>query len=203
MTNLQICPGPVSLKTDFFNSAAGGWDRKIKANDHSVLDKLFRIFPLSENERIIDVGSGTGISIPYYRRAGIRDLYSVELSPGMVEILRNKFPDLRIFHQSYLEPLKFRASVDKIVIYNTFPHFDDFEEVFRRSAEYLKPGGKLIIAHSLGRDALNALHRRKHHAVADDILPDKDFFHRMFSKHGFGEGQTFNGDWFYTAAERG
>ncbi len=202
MNNLNICSRPISLKQDFFNKAAEDWDRKIKAGDHIVLERLFSIFPLSKEERIIDVGSGTGISIPYYKRAGISELYSVELSRGMVEILRGKFPDLIIFNQSFLQPLSFEACVDKIVIYNTFPHFDNFEEVFKRSAEYLKPGGKLIIAHSLDRDALNALHRRKHRAVADDVLPDESFFHRMFHKHGFCKEQSFNRDWFYTAAEK-
>ena len=184
----------------FFEQKAPYWDSRIRSSDYTALERIFQLYPLNSSNKIIDVGSGSGIAIPYYLRAGISHLYSVEQCGAMVDILRGKFPALKIFHQSYLEPLPFNHDIDKIVIYNTFPHFDDFEPVFRNSAGYLKKGGKLIIAHSMDRRSLN-LHHKKHRAVSEDILPGDDFFRLKFTEYGFRNWRSVDRDWFYTAAE--
>ncbi len=200
MKTLEVNKISSGSKELFFEQKAPIWDSRIRTSDYIALERIFRLYPLYSTNKIIDVGSGSGIAIPYYLRAGISHLYSVEQCGAMVDILRGKFPSLKIFHQSYLEPLDFNHDIDKIVIYNTFPHFDDFEPVFKNSARYLKKGGMLIIAHSMDRRSLN-LHHKKHRAVSEDILPGDDFFRIKFAEYGFTKWRTVDRDWFYTAAE--
>ena len=173
------------LRNDFFEKRAHIWDSRIRIADHEAIKRIFNKIHFSSNDTVIDVGSGTGITIPYYMEHGIDNIYACDNCSGMVEILKSKFPEIKIFHQSYLDPLRMNNSVDKIVIFNTFPHFISFEPIFRNSARYLKRGGRLMIAHSMSRLKLNECHRQKGVGVENDILPSDDFFKKMFHKYNF------------------
>lgn len=173
------------LRTDFFEKKAALWESRIRPADHEAIEQIFDRVLFSSTDTVLDVGSGTGITIPYYRSRGIEKIYACEKSSSMVEILERKFPEITIFHQSYLDPLILKNSIDKIVIFNTFPHFRSFEPVFRNSVRYLKRGGRLIIAHSMNRLKLNECHRQKGIGVETDMLPSDYFFREMFHKYNF------------------
>lgn len=187
MNSIIAASKPVikQFRTIFFDSKASVWDSRIRPADHRAVERILERITFRSNDTVIDVGSGTGITIPYYKRCGIEKIYACDESSGMVEILRDKFPDISIFHQSYLDPLTENISADKIVIFNTFPHFSSFDPVFRNSARYLNSSGKLIIAHSMNRQEITECHRRKGMGVSNDILPPDDFFEKKFREHGF------------------
>lgn len=169
----------------FFDQEAAEWDSRIKTADYRAIEKIFERIPFDPSDTVFDVGAGTGIMIPFYQRRGLNRIFAIDSSERMVTILRTKFPDVTVFHRSYLSPMEYRNFADKIVIFNTFPHFSDFEPVFAYSSRYLKPGGKLIIAHSMSREALKDCHRRKGRAVEGDILPPDDFFVDRMRAYGF------------------
>ena len=175
------------LRNTFFDDNAAVWDSRIKPSDHAALERIFGKINFRSTDTVLDVGSGTGIAIPYYREYGISDIYACERSSGMIEILKEKHPDVKLLHRNYLNPLEAEMFVDKILIFNTFPHFANFEPVFRNSVRYLKPDGQLIIAHSLSRRGLAECHRRKGRGVKNDILPSDEYFREKFSEYGFGE----------------
>ena len=54
----------------------------------SLLQRLARIVnavpDLGPDSRVMDVGSGTGCLIPFFRERGVRDILAVDLSPGML-----------------------------------------------------------------------------------------------------------------------
>ncbi|MDC7228452.1 MAG: class I SAM-dependent methyltransferase [Spirochaetales bacterium] len=175
------------LRTIFFNENAAFWDSRIRAVDHIAIERLLDRGAFSSSDTVLDVGSGTGVAIPHYIERGIKDIYACDNSPAMVKILNAKFPDITILNHNYLKTMMMRNFVDRLVIFNTFPHFNKFEPVFRNSARYLKSGGRLIIAHSMNRCELTECHRRKGMWVENDILPSDEYFVKTFADFGFSK----------------
>jgi ubiquinone/menaquinone biosynthesis C-methylase UbiE len=46
---------------------------------------------LGPDSRVIDVGSGTGCLIPHLQRRGVRDILAVDVSPGMLATIRERY----------------------------------------------------------------------------------------------------------------
>ncbi len=201
LMNLNLQPFMLHRNT-FFCRNAPDWDTRIRREDHAALERIITEFHIGVNDTVMDVGSGTGIAIPYYRNAGVKHIYAVENSAEMVKILKRKFPSLDIIHKSFLEPINRQIAADKVIIFNTFPHFDRFDPVFRNAASYLKVGGTLVITHSLSRRELNEYHIGRGREVSEDILPPVEYFRSKLAEYGFG-GITVEDSpgWFAAAGE--
>lgn len=59
---------------------------------------------------------------------------------------------------------------DRCVVYNAFPHFSDPERLISTLARLLTAGGRLTIAHSMGRAQVNRYHREKASEVSEDLM---------------------------------
>ena len=52
---------------EFFNEKAGVWD-KITVHDLEKVQYIAELMGIRSNDRILDVGTGTGILIPFYEK---------------------------------------------------------------------------------------------------------------------------------------
>jgi phosphatidylethanolamine/phosphatidyl-N-methylethanolamine N-methyltransferase len=107
--------------------------------------------------RILEVGVGTGISLPYYS-AGVR-LYGVDLSEPMLRKAQQRVNELGLKNVEALavmdaEHLDFPdASFDAVVaqyVITTVPHPETTLDEFAR---VLKPGGEIILVSRVGAEA--------------------------------------------------
>ena len=76
------------------------------------------------------------------------------------------------------------SACDRVVCFRVFPHFDDIDAVLARFARWLRPGGRLHIAHWEGRAALAAIHGGCA-PVAGDVLPPAAELAAALQRHGF------------------
>lgn len=124
------------------------------------------------DQTILDVGSGTGILIGrILPRLGNGEIFALDRSAPMLEQARAKFPDPRI---RWLPRDLFASglpdsSVDRVLVYNAFPHFPP-RDALLEFHRLLRPGGVLLVWHDIGREALNRLHREAGKAVEEDVL---------------------------------
>ena len=58
-----------------------------------------------------------------------------------------------------IETIPVHCRCDCCVVYNAFPHFEDPERLIKQLSQWIRPGGRLTVAHSMSLDAL-----KKHHA---------------------------------------
>ncbi len=107
--------------------------------------------------RILEVGVGTGISLPYYS-AGVK-LYGVDISEPMLRKAQQRVTELDLKNVEALavmdaEHLDFPdASFDAIVaqyVITTVPHPEATLDEFAR---VLKPGGEIILVSRVGAEA--------------------------------------------------
>jgi phosphatidylethanolamine/phosphatidyl-N-methylethanolamine N-methyltransferase len=107
--------------------------------------------------RILEVGVGTGISLPRY--SSQTRIVGIDLSEPMLRRARERVSDLSLRHVESLEVMDAEhlsfpdASFDVVVahyVVSTMPHPETALDEFARA---LKPGGEIVLVNRIGADA--------------------------------------------------
>ncbi len=175
----------------FFNARAETWDDSNAAESMSVSERLIRGLGIKAGSRVLDVGCGTGLIIPWLMEAvgeGGR-VTALDIAERMLLIARDKHqrPNVEYIHADIAHTPFLDHSFDEVVCHNCFPHVVDKEGATLEMFRILKPGGRAAICHNESREAINALHRRIGGGVGGDMLPDGPEMRGIFLGAGFGE----------------
>ena len=107
--------------------------------------------------RILEVGVGTGISLPYY--SDDSRIFGIDISEEMLSKARRRVVDMHLHNVERLAVMDAErldlpdASFDVVVaqyVVNTVPHPEAALDEFAR---VLKPGGEIVILNRVGADA--------------------------------------------------
>ncbi len=142
----------------FFSRLAPQWDEMNRKNS-TVIGRILDDAGVGAGKDILDVACGTGVLFSDYLARGVASITAIDITPGMVEIARKKYPEenVRVICGDAAEA-DFGREFDCIVIYNALPHFPDPESLIFHLVHALKPGGILTVAHGMSRKAINSLH---------------------------------------------
>lgn len=177
----------------FFNELANTWDRQTKTEKLlSFVEHLVPKFDLAKGQRVLDVGTGTGILIPFLLQqiGPSGSVVAVDFAEKMIEVCKTKYAHLPnvTFAVQQAEKLDFDAeSFDAVTCFGLFPHIDDKEEALRQMNRVLKPEGKLAIAHALSSEEIETHHHNTKSVVAHDVLPERRLMTQLLKRAGFGE----------------
>ena len=189
-----------NLKTRFFDSVAESWDRMCHYDERKIRFLLQKL-EMQPGDSVLDVGTGTGVLIPYFRELNPQGrVVAVDNSAGMIRVARQKFgEDSRtrfLILDIEKEPVPERFK--HIVLYSVFPHLEHkIQTISRLVNENLVPGGRLLIAHSDSRSRLNEMHRRKNQSVCQDMLADVRRQAGDFSGNGLNVEEAFENEELY------
>lgn len=137
---------------EFFDARLDGYE------DHqlSCIESAREFYPFTASclpggkVGILDLGCGTGLELDYYfALAPEAEVTGIDLAPGMLKALREKFPDkkLTLIQGSYFEvPLEENA-YDGAVSVESLHHFTKEEKLplYRKLYKALKKGGVFIL----------------------------------------------------------
>ena len=126
---------------DFFNSMADKWDSTVN-HDEEKIKSILDIVGLNEGNVVLDVGTGTGIIIPFMHSCvGNRGrIIAVDIAEKMIEVARKKFTFENVeFNAADVLEMKLPENFfDCIMCYSMFPHFDDKKAAVEKLSRSLK-----------------------------------------------------------------
>ncbi len=177
-------------KSDFFSGISASWDERHSTPEEQERLRRFAVhFRLRQGDRVLDAGCGSGRLIPLICAAvGPQgSLVELDFAPDMVNIARGKAKNGRvefIVGDAHSLPMP-DGDFDKVIALALLPHLDDRGAALKEFRRVLKPGGMLVIAHQLGREALDRLHNESSEPVRRDLLPEKLVLAGLLATAGF------------------
>lgn len=99
---------------------------------------------------ILDLGCGTGLELEFYFPLNLSArITGIDLAPGMLQRLRDKFPGkaIRLIEGSYFDIPFGRAEYDAAVSVESLHHFTAVEKLplYQKLTAALKPGGFFLL----------------------------------------------------------
>ena len=159
---------------------------------------------LKHGAGILDVGTGTGVTIPFLEKKVGSDgrIVCVDYAENMIAIAKSKHPVDRFpnvaFIVSDVNDLAMEGDFDAILCYSCFPHFIDQESTLQHLAIGLRKGGRLMVAHSQSRADINKVHMESGEVVEKDYLPAMEELRGMMERAGLAVASSVdNDDMFY------
>jgi len=175
----------------YFNEAARTWDERFYTqNLSSFLEKLVTQFGLEPGQHILDVGTGTGVLIPYLIQAvgPYGSVTAIDYSEKMIQMCKTKYLHLENVNVN-LKDIEEDAfppeSFDAVICFGVFPHLENKKKALLNINHTLKHGGILIIAHALSSEELKDHHNSASSCVVNDVLPEEAEMIQLLEQTGF------------------
>ena len=172
----------------FFDAHAHGWEeRGYPADVRGRLEVLVDCFGIEPGEKILDVGCGEGVLVPYLLDRLGPSGFVVELDNSL-EMLkgaaRKSARQIQCVWAGVETLTLVDADFDRVICFASFPHFANPVKALKQIHRVLKSAGTLVIAHLLSRDEI-ARHHAKSTVVLGDELPEEAAMRELMTQTGF------------------
>jgi len=194
----------VDPRIGFFDGLAEGWDGS-GPEPGAVLEHMERrsaLLGLQAGECVLEVGCGTGQLTGWLaERVRPGRVVGLDFSSEMLRQAQAKSISATFRLADVCQDDLGIAEFDLALCFHSFPHFRDQPAALRNLARCLRPGGRLVVMHLRGRDAVNAFHQGVGGSIAGDFLPDEPHWRTWLEAAGFRPPQITDGpDGFFLRA---
>jgi 2-polyprenyl-3-methyl-5-hydroxy-6-metoxy-1,4-benzoquinol methylase len=159
----------------FFDQLAARWDSEGPPIQQTLarLESLRPRLGLEAGQNVLEVGCGTG-QVTAWLAGVVRPgrVTAVDFSREMLERAKARGTEAEFKVADVCSEDLGHGRYDRVFCMHVFPHFREPAEALRRLSPALKPAGRLIVLHLLGRNEVNAVHGAAGGAVRHDRLLD-------------------------------
>lgn len=183
------------VRRAFFDACAEEWRaRGFPGDEAAKVARLHTRLGDLAGLRVLEPGCGSGrltrLLADWVGPHGT--VLAVDNSPRMMAEARDAITDLPPAERSVIELREADAtaleaaaeSLDLVLLFCVFPHFEDRGRALRHFAARLRRGGRLVIAHLEGSERLNAFHEGAGEAVRRDRIPEATVLREMVREAG-------------------
>ncbi len=174
----------------FFNSRAAIWDETVAEKDAGKLEAMVARMDIKPGSTILDVGTGTGVLVPFIlREIGEKGrLVCLDYAEEMLNHAKVKGfkGDIRYICADIEDSRLADESFDSVICYSSFPHFEHKSRALGEIHRLLKGGGRLFICHTSSRQTINEIHCQLPE-VHNHLIPEEDGMRQLLSTAGFRE----------------
>lgn len=142
------------------------------------------LLPKENDAMVLDLGCGTGLELEFYFPLNpTAKITGIDLSEGMLEALREKFPhkDIELICASYFDEPLGESRFDAAVSVESLHHFTKAEKIplYRRLYSALKKDGYFILTDYFCKtDEEERLYRKNYLDLKkEEGIYDNDFYH--------------------------
>lgn len=177
-----------TLNIIYFNNVADKWDNMILHSPQKI-SYFINLLGLDEGDKVLDVGTGTGILVPYLvekvKESGHID--AIDISSMMIKIAKKRYNFSNLnFIVGDVETFDFNGrKYNCITCYSVFPHIEQWRKTLRRFFNILKEGGKVGIFHSSSREYINNIHKNNGFHLKNHKLPPGEELALILREVGF------------------
>lgn len=179
---------------DFFDRLAGNWDES-RAHDDAKLSRLIEMAGIHAQDRVLDIGCGTGVLLPFLKAVVGENgsITELDFSANMIARAKMKHGDTAGVTYVVADILEYEPGVlfTKVVCLNFYPHVQDKNLFIKRMNRLLDDQGALIIMHDMSRAAVNAIHGQSA-VVTEDRLPPVEDIAKLLAENGFVVDKTMD-----------
>ena len=172
----------------FFNQKAATWDESGSESDMAKLKEMTERLEIRPGARLLDVGSGTGILLPFLlsKIGNSGQIVAIDYAEEMLKIARIKYLSNTVHYlQADVDHLPLRNELfDAAICYSSFPHFRHKLESLLEINRVIKDSGRLTICHTSSRSEINGLHHEIP-TLANDVIPDENEMKAILLQAGF------------------
>ena len=140
--------------------------------------------PAKPGIQLLDLGCGTGLELEYYfQRNPEAKVTGIDLAPGMLNALRQKFPsrDITLILGSYFDVPLAQESYDAVVSVESLHHFTKEEKIplYTKLRHALKPEGCFILTDYFSASEAEEQNYRKEYIRLKCLqgIDDDAFYH--------------------------
>lgn len=170
----------------FFDQAAASWDAEEIDETLTRLREIIAEFDIEPGVKVLDLGCGTGVLFPILLETtnGAGCIVGLDFSGKMLRRAWSKGYPVE-YTQADAGYLPFQDGIFDWVICNAvFPHFSDKSRALAEIRRVLNNGGRLVICHTDGRQAINELHRSLGGVVIHDMIPPEGEMRQLLREAG-------------------
>ncbi len=184
-------------RKDFFDRQAASWGDGRTGGEPEALSEIVGSFGLSEGDVVLDVGTGTGVLLPWIQsRIGRKGkLIAMDFSFRMLVKAKERLlgeERVSLIHGS-VESIPFRTDqFDHVTCFSAFPHFPNKARALFEMVRVLKTSGRLSMAHLKSAEEINEMHRQMGGAVGHDVLPHPERIRMLMKDSGLCEVSILN-----------
>ncbi len=180
------------------SSVIATFDRLAKTYSNKFVDdniekekiiSLVKLWQIKKGFRVLEVGGGTGDLTPYLmdKIGSEGKLVFMDIASEMINVAEKKLKKYKniVFLNQDIHEFSDEDKFDRIIIFNTFPHFVDKKLALEKCFEALRKKGKLIISHNSSRSTISLHHQKKGIENKISVFPEDRVIYKILVEIGY------------------
>ncbi|MCF8000541.1 MAG: class I SAM-dependent methyltransferase [Halanaerobiales bacterium] len=168
---------------------------EISEKSIKVAKEVIKEYKIGKNKSVLDIGAGIGIFYSILKDKHFKDYVGLDISPKMIDKFSNIHPEADIRRIDFEKSVELDKKFDFVVVFDTIPHLEKIDMVFKNAYQNLKIGGEFLIVHSKTREEIKKHHDDKENKQEDPI-PTDEVLRLMTWTYGFDDLEIKDDDYF-------